>query len=103
MKPTTSKPAQRSVKEIRSLLGIQEQSKLPIVEFCRTHQIHKSTFYYWRNRYGGQREATGQFTLVKLEHPSSEPVLFGEIEFASKTLIRLYQQVDAIWLKSLLQ
>lgn len=99
---SSSKPLRRSEKQIRSLLSIQKKSNLPITVFCKSHQIHKSTFYYWRNRYGGQSEATAQFIPVKLEQPSSEPVLFGEIEFASKATIRLYQQVDASWIKSLL-
>jgi len=100
---TFSKTPHRSEKQIRSLLAIQERNKLPIAIFCRTHQIHKSTYYYWRNRYGVQREAPAQFIPVKLEQSSPEPVLFGEIEFASKATIRLYQQVDASWFKSLLQ
>lgn len=93
----------RSEKQIRALLSIQEKSNLPIPIFCKTHQIHKSTFYSWRCRYGMQRETTAQFIPVQLSQTNSAPALFGEIEFASKVIVRLYQQVDPSWFKSLLQ
>ena len=93
----------RSEEQIRALLNIQERSDLPITAFCKTHKIHKATYYNWRNRYGMQREATASFIPVQLRQTELVPALFGEIEFASKAIVRLYQQVDASWIKSLLQ
>jgi hypothetical protein len=92
----------RSEKQIRALLSIQEKSDLPITVFCKTHKIHKATYYNWRNKYGMQKEITAQFIPVQLRQAEPVPVLFGEIEFASKATVRLYQQVDASWIKSLL-
>lgn len=93
----------RSEEQIRALLSFQENSDLPIAAFCKTHNIHKATYYNWRNRYGMQRETTAQFIPVQLRQTAAEPALFSEIEFASKVIVRLYQQVDATWFKSLLQ
>ena len=92
-----------SEKQIRELLSIREKSNLPIIAFCKTHKIHKATYYNWRNKYGMQIKPTAQFVPVQLTQTESVPVLFGEIEFASKLIVRLYHQVDASWIKSLLQ
>jgi len=97
------KATRRSEKEIRALLSIQEKSSSPILAFCKAYKIHKATYYNWRNKYGMQRESTAQFIPVQLRQSESEPALFGEIEFASKVIVRLYQQVDASWFKSLLK
>jgi len=93
----------RSEQQIRALLGVQEKSDLPIAVFCKTHKIHKTTYYNWCNKYGMQRETTAKFIPVQLKQTESVPVLFGEIEFASKVIVRLYHQVDASWIKSLLR
>ena len=93
----------RSEEQIRALLSIQEKTDFPITVFCKTHKIHKATYYNWRNKYGMQSQNTAQFIPVQLRQTQSAPVLFGEIEFASKAIVRLYHQVDASWIKSLLQ
>lgn len=97
------KPIRRSEKEIRALLAIQEKNDIPIIEFCKAHKIHRATYYNWRNKYSTQTENDAKFVPVQLSQSGSEPVLFGEIEFASKVIVRLYQQVDSSWLKSLLK
>lgn len=93
----------RSQKQIIDLLNTQQTNDLAITAFCKTHKIAKATYYNWRSKYGKQREATTQFIPVQIRQSESVPVLFGEIEFASKAIVRLYQQVDASWIKSLLQ
>ncbi|MEJ7585933.1 MAG: hypothetical protein WKI04_00070 [Ferruginibacter sp.] len=92
----------RSEKQIRTLLSIQQKSDVPITAFCKTHKIHKATYYNWRNKYSLQSDTIAQFIPVKLRQTESVPALFGEIELASKVIVRLYQQVDAGWVKSLL-
>jgi hypothetical protein len=92
-----------SEKQIRALLSIQEKTDGPVTAFCKTYKIHKATYYNWRNKYGVQNQTTAQFIPVQLRQTQSMPVLFGEIEFVSKAVVRLYQQVDASWIKSLLQ
>jgi len=97
------KHQRRSEKQIRALLSIQEKSDLPIAAFCKTHKIHKATYYNWRNKYGIQSETSAQFIPVQFRQSELVPALFGEIELTSKVIVRLYQQVDATWIKSLLQ
>ena len=92
----------RSEKQIRALLSIQEKSDLPVTVFCKTHKIYKASYYNWRNKYGLQRQTSAQFIPVQISQAESVPTLFGEIELASKVIVRLYQQVDASWIKSLL-
>jgi len=92
----------RSKKQIRALLTIQEKSDLSLTAFCEIHKIHKNTFYNWRSKYGLQSDLTPQFIPVQLDKAETAPALFGEIEFPSRVVVRLYQQVDASWIKSLL-
>ena len=96
------KHQRRSEKQIRILLSIQEKSGLPIALFCKTHKIHRATYYNWRNKYGIQRQTNTRFIPVQLRQTESVPVLFGEIELPSNVTVRLYQPVDASWIKSLL-
>ena len=91
-----------SEKEIRAILSIQEKGNIPVTAFCKTHKIHKATYYNWRSKYGVQNIPTAQFIPVQLEQSQSVPVLFGEIELSSKVIVRLYQRVEAAWVKSLL-
>jgi hypothetical protein len=93
----------RSEKQIRTLLSIQAKSDIPITTFCKAHKIHKATYYNWRNKYGAQIENVTKFIPVQISQDGSEPALFGEIEFASKVIVRLYQKIDASWLKALLK
>lgn len=97
-----SKYRRLSEKEIRALLSIQEKGNIPVTAFCKTHKISKATYYNWRSKHGMQNISTAQFIPVQLEHSQSVPVLFGEIELSSKVIVRLYQRVDAAWVKSLL-
>ncbi len=98
----SAKPIRRSEKQIRTLLSVQDKSDIPVTAFCKAHHIHKATYYNWRNKYGSQIETAAKFIPVQLSQ-GLEPVLFGEIEFPSKVMVKLYQQVDASWIKSLLQ
>ena len=91
-----------SEKEIRALLSTQEKCDVPVTAFCKTHKIHKGTYYNWRSKYGILNGNAAQFIPVQLGQPDSLPALFGEIELPSKVIVRLYQRVDAGWVKSLL-
>ena len=99
----SAKFIRRSEKQIRALLSIQDKSDISVTAFCKVHQIHKATYYNWRNKYGPQIETAAKFIAVQLGQGRSEPALFGEIEFPSKVIVKLYQQVDASWFKSLLK
>ncbi len=98
----SSKYRRLSEKETRALLSIQEKGNIPVTAFCKIHKISKATYYNWRSKYGMQNITTAQFFPVQFEQSQSVPVLFGEIELSSKVIVRLYQRVDAAWVKSLL-
>lgn len=97
------KSIRRSEQEIRALLSIQEKSDIPVLAFCKAHKINKATYYNWRNKYGAHIDKDAKFVPLQLSQDSLTPALFGEIELASKIIVRVYQPVDASWFKSLLQ
>lgn len=97
------KSVRRSEQEIRALLSLRKKSDLPVIAFCKAHKIHKATYYNWRNKYDAQINGDAKFVPVQLSQDSLAPALFGEIELASKVIVRVYQPVDASWFKSLLQ
>ena len=92
----------RSEKQIRALLSIQDKSDTPVVAFCKAHKIHKATYYNWRNKYGAEIEIAANFIPVQFSQDDPVPALFGEIEFPSRVIVKLYQPVDASWFKTLL-
>ncbi|MBC7889060.1 MAG: transposase [Ferruginibacter sp.] len=48
----SSKQARRSEKQIRVLLKHQQKQNMSVTAFSKSHNIHKATFYNWRNKYG---------------------------------------------------
>lgn len=100
------KQIRRTEKQIRSLLYHQQNYKGTVIKFCKAHNIHKATFYNWRNKYGvppetGQAFVPLQFSTQHANLPQ-EASLFAEIELAPQITIRLFHKVDASWFKALL-
>lgn len=98
-----AKQTRRSEAEIRTLLNLCDEKNLTVVEFCHAHKIHKATYYNWRNKYGAQVDKPACFVAVQLDQGGSQSALFGEIEFASKVIVRLYHRVEASYFKTLLK
>lgn len=40
----------RSPEEWHKLILEHQKSQEPVTEFCKRHQIHESSFYYWRSK-----------------------------------------------------
>lgn len=99
----TAKQIHRTEAQIRALLNLYSKKSSTVVEFCKVHKIHKATFYNWRNKYDVQMEKPATFVPVQFNEPSLASALFAEIETASNITVRLYQRVDASWLKTLLK
>ena len=94
----SSKQVRRSEKQIRVLLKHQQEQNISVTAFCKSHNIHKATFYNWRNKYG---LADGpQFVPIQFSEPLAT-MPFAEIAFNSNIVVKIYQQVDAGWFKSL--
>lgn len=95
------KQLRRSEKQIRLLLERQQAKNLSVSAFCKAHNIHKATFYNWRNKYGLVVEEP-QFVPVQFaDELATTP--FAEICFSSNLVVKIYLQVDASWFKPLQQ
>lgn len=99
----SAKQIHRTESQIRALLNLYSRSDGTVVDFCKVHKIHKATFYYWRNKYDVQIEQPAAFIPVQFDQSSLSSALFAQIDMASNNTIRLYQRVEASWLKSLVK
>jgi len=85
--------------EIMELLKEQQECGISIQEFCRKKGIPSQRFYGWRKRYA-HRLAQPSFVPLRLANNASDA--FAEIELRGKLILRIYQPVDASYLKALL-
>src|ERR1700693_1484461 len=98
----STKLCRRTETQIRTLLSLQEKQDIPVITFCKTHKIHKATFYNWRNKYNANPARVQEFVPVQFAEPvAGSGSLFAEIELPSKVSIRLFQKVDASYFKLL--
>lgn len=93
------KQVRRSEKQIRQLLKHQQEQNISVSTFCKLHNIHKATFYNWRNKYGLVTDGP-QFVPIQFSEPLAT-MPFAEIAFGSNIFVKIYQQVDAGWFKTL--
>jgi len=98
----TPKPKRYSKDEILDKLRLQERSATTVTEFCKTHHIHKATFYNWRNRFALEAGKQAEFVRLHFSEQAFQEKLFAEIELSSKVRVKLFQQVDASYFKALL-
>lgn len=98
----------RSEEEILKYLNEQEQSALTVKEYCEMYDIAEPTFYGWVKRYRSKPAeegvkdldaGTGGFASIEVVPTlvQDRPQLFAEIGN-----IKLYKEVPAEYLKSLL-
>lgn len=95
------KQQRHSEKQIRLWLEQQQAKNLSVTAFCKAHNIHKATFYNWRNKYGLVVKEP-QFVPVQFADESAA-MPFAEIAFRSQIVVKIFQQVDAGWFKPLQQ
>lgn len=122
--PTPSKRVFRKKREVVKLLEQQHSSLMTIAKFCKLHNLSAGTFYKWKRKYGDDTpkgESLSNRTIkprsTALHHPFSDnkkkfvPLLIPsetsrmsaeDSLFAEVGGIRIYQRVDASFLKSLL-
>jgi hypothetical protein len=89
----------RTAAEIKVLLRQQENSNTTIKAFCNRKGIIEQTFYKWRTRYSAVIEKQNGFIPIRLSESVNS--IFAEIEWHEKIVIRLFQKVDADYLKAL--
>lgn len=88
----------RSKEKILNILSEYGKSEVNIKTFCVANNIAAATFHNWKKKYSDAIVRPG-FTALQIT-PSmqfSETVLFAEVKG-----IRIYQRVDAGYLKELL-
>lgn len=90
----------RSDQQVLALLEELEASGYTVKEFCEISDLNEATFYSWLRKYRQRAEEEIKGFAVVEVLPSvtpTKPALFGEVG-----LIRLYKEVSAEYLKSLL-
>jgi hypothetical protein len=103
MEQTTSNlsSSRRTKAQMLKLLSEYDKNHgLTVKAFCELHQISEGSFYYTRNRHRSavapQPQPSGFITIPRPVIKETAGILFAEVNG-----IKLYQPVDADFLKSL--
>jgi transposase-like protein len=97
----------RSEQEKLKLIEQWEVSGQAIKTFCDGHGFSDSLFHSWLNKYRrGKRAVQPEepFVALVLEEPTTNqsPGVYAEIVLANGSHIKLYQRVDAAYIRQLL-
>ena len=103
MQQNSATPAytRRSAGQIRKLISEFKQSGLSVKEFSSLHNISRASFHNWQSKYGTvktKRASEVGFARLEITPPlqTSAQILFAEVSG-----IKLYQPVEASYLKKL--
>ncbi|HVH86148.1 MAG TPA: hypothetical protein VM912_05445 [Terriglobales bacterium] len=93
--------------EWRSLLREQEESGQSVAAFCRTRELRKSRFYYWKKRL--REVATPQFIELQVAKPSlrmrhlnAPPVGTIEVRLSNGRSLIVAPEFDASHLRAVM-
>ena len=91
----------RSEQEIFTAIEeFEKAGDISMKEFCEMHQISEATFYNWQKKYKSKDEPKGFVAVSVIEDDQLiEEGLFAEVRAG---VVKLYQRVDASYLKELL-
>jgi hypothetical protein len=94
---STRRP-RKSSEQISALLAKYNSSGLTVPEFCKLHQIHQGNFRKWifRSKQKARAKVTRRSAFAKVEVTALPNLLFAEVNG-----IRIYQPVEASYLKEL--
>lgn len=92
----------RSEETILNILDEYRKSSLSVKAFCIENNIASANFHNWKKKYSKPAVKPGKqrgFTALQVTPsiPVMEPALFAEVKG-----IKIYRQVDAVYLKELL-
>jgi hypothetical protein len=105
--PAASK-VRRSHQQILECLREQRQGKLTVKEYCLANAITEKTFYRWQKAHGKQRkkkrkkQSKSRSGFAAIEVIRNVAVAAKSELFAEVGNIRLYKEVSAEYLKTLL-
>jgi hypothetical protein len=99
--PTIKHQKRYSISKILTLIKEREAKGCTIESFCEEHQLSRSSFNRWLRKYGGKRpvkKVSEKFVPLNVTalRPDKVDVLFAEVGG-----IKLYQRVEAAYLKAL--
>lgn len=86
---------QRSEQEILKMIDEYEKSGFNLKEYCEVSELNEQTFSTWLRKY--KRSSEDGFTTIEIVPSKNSALLFAEVNG-----IRLYKEVSAEYLKSLL-
>lgn len=90
----------RSEEQILKLLDEYEASGFSVKDFCEVSDVNEATFYSWQKKYRSKPDSIENgFATIEVVSPTREP---GPALFAEVGLIKIYREVSAEFLKSLL-
>jgi hypothetical protein len=102
MEPSTTsikaRSARRSSLEIQSIITAYKKSGLSRVEYCKLHKVNEGTLSTWLGRYKRKDAPQGFIPVCVAEKMAGHE---GQL-FAECRGVKLYQRVDAGYLKELL-
>lgn len=94
-------------KQILAHLSFQRQSGLSVINYCKSHNLIKQTFYAWRSRYDlplSTKEPTPEFVALDIEPSVIESDSFiAEIQHPNGCSISFYKGCSAVFLAETLK
>jgi transposase-like protein len=91
----------RSRQEWFSLIERCESSEITVKEFCKTHGIHPSNYYYWMKRFRSQEPDFAPLEISSKALVIDSPVY--ELVYPNGVMLRLGQGVGLGELSQLLR
>jgi hypothetical protein len=93
-------------KEMQAAYSGWQQSGLSKKEYCLKNNLSPSAFFYWIKKLAFKEDPSADsFQEIKVPKPKATPNLQVpeiEIEYPSGAKLKLYKQVDACWIKSII-
>ena len=92
--------------EMQAAYNAWQQSGLSKKTFCQKSNLPRSAFFYWIKKLNSkEKQSANSFQEIKIpktEATFSLQVPQIEIEYPSGVKLKLYQQVDASWVKAII-
>jgi len=91
--------------EMLTAYNAWQQSGLSKKDYCLKNNLPRSAFFYWIKKIGSKDNiSSNSFQEIKILKPEAVPLQVPqiEIEYPSGVKLKLYQRVDACWIKDII-
>ena len=103
MKHSIIRKSRRTTEQIQYLLKQKEVENISLKDFCKINRISDTTYYSRQKRIIPKSDnSSTNFLPVSIQNNLSAEHPFVEIEKLGGTIVRLYKQVPAEFIKSLI-